>query len=457
MDPLLVDVNVHPTKREVRLSKEPELTNLVTQTVRQVLGSVDLIPDALTNLRSHQPKVDLEQLQIDLQRASQTTGFEDRGKASKTQPTDFPSVTPAMPSTPTALPTGSSRQADQVDPTKTDKSEPQVSESDPAYQADQDQVPSTEATSAATTPADPAPTSFGAAKLDTSEPVSNIFQNPTALARWDAWLQADEQPRAFAATGTQPNQRHQNSTAAAFVPTTEENSGHTTDTPPVSATIGAKSAQTVPTEPPAATQRRFPELRYLGQIHGTYLVAESDDGFYLIDQHAAQERIKYEQFRVSFGQVAQDQQNLLVPLVLTYPASDYVQIKAHLALLADVGLALEDFGENTFILHSHPVWFQSGQEEKLIREMIDYFLGDGQISVAHFREKAAIMLSCKLSIKANHHLEPIQAKQLLHDLAQTENPFNCPHGRPVLVHFNNQDLQKMFKRIQDPHQSWSGD
>ena len=143
--------------------------------------------------------------------------------------------------------------------------------------------------------------------------------------------------------------------------------------------------------------------------------------------------------------------------MLNYSAADFVRIKAHLDLLSNVGIQLEIFGENSFIVHTHPTWFVAGQEEATIAEMIDYFLADGNISVAKFREKTAIMMSCKRSIKANHHLEPTQAKQLLRDLAQAENPFNCPHGRPVLVHFSDQDLGKMFKRIQDPHQHWDGE
>ncbi len=85
--------------------------------------------------------------------------------------------------------------------------------------------------------------------------------------------------------------------------------------------------------------------------------------------------------------------------------------------------------------------------------MIDWVLKDGKISVAAFREKTAIMMSCKRAIKANHHLDDQQARALLKKLATAENPFNCPHGRPVLVHFTDQDLEKLFKRIQDPHHS----
>jgi DNA mismatch repair protein MutL len=192
-------------------------------------------------------------------------------------------------------------------------------------------------------------------------------------------------------------------------------------------------------------------LRYLAQVHGTYLLAEDPDGLYLLDQHAAQERVNYEYYRQKIGEVATDLQRLLVPIVLDYPASDAIAIKAAHETLESLGLYLEDFGQNTFIVRQHPTWFKAGQEEDTIREMVDWVLKDGHLTVAAFREKTAIMMSCKRAIKANHHLDAQQAQALLVKLAQCENPFNCPHGRPVLVHFSNTDLEKMFKRIQDSH------
>ena len=211
---------------------------------------------------------------------------------------------------------------------------------------------------------------------------------------------------------------------------------------------------TAPIEPVQATPaQRFPTLRYLGQVHGTYLLAEADDGLYLVDQHAAQERVNYEFYRQAIGEVSDDEQKLLVPIVLDYPTTDVLELTNHLETLASVGIHLDSFGPNSFIVHEHPTWFKAGQETATIQEMIDWVLKDGKISVAAFREKTAIMMSCKRAIKANHHLDDQQARALLQKLATAENHFNCPHGRPVLVHFTDQDLEKLFKRIQDPHHS----
>ncbi|UDE95855.1 hypothetical protein LHA31_03535 [Carnobacterium viridans] len=186
-------------------------------------------------------------------------------------------------------------------------------------------------------------------------------------------------------------------------------------------------------------------------MHGTYLFAQNEKGLYILDQHAAQERIKYEYFRKKIGEVSNNLQDLLVPIMLDYPNSDAIKIKENNDALETVGIFLEPFGQNSFLLRSHPVWFNQGEEESIVREMIDLLLEQGSISVAKFREATAIMMSCKGSIKANHYLSDAEARALLKDLKKTENPYNCPHGRPVLIHFTNKDMEKMFKRIQDPH------
>jgi DNA mismatch repair protein MutL len=105
-------------------------------------------------------------------------------------------------------------------------------------------------------------------------------------------------------------------------------------------------------------------------------------------------------------------------------------------------------------MHDHPAWFPVGQEEATVREMIDWLLRDGTLTLAQFRERTAIMMACKRSIKAHWALNDYEAQGLLDQLRETKNPYNCPHGRPVMVTFTMSDMEKMFKRIQDSHESW---
>lgn len=198
-------------------------------------------------------------------------------------------------------------------------------------------------------------------------------------------------------------------------------------------------------------ERHFPQLYYFGQMHGTYLFAQNETGLYMIDQHAAQERIKYEYFREEIGHVSDNQQGLLVPITIELPLDDYLKINENLDKMLEMGIQLEPFGKQTFLVSQHPSWFEAGQEEAIVKDIVQMILSEERVSVKKLREETAIMMSCKRSIKANHYLSDAEAIQLLNDLAQTKNPFNCPHGRPVLIHLSNKDMEKMFKRIQDPH------
>ncbi len=193
---------------------------------------------------------------------------------------------------------------------------------------------------------------------------------------------------------------------------------------------------------------QFPELEVVGQIHGTYIVAQSSDGFYLIDQHAAQERIKYEFFREKVGDTdSNERQSLLLPLTFHYSRDEAMHLKEQLNALEESGVFLEEFGDTTFIVREYPTWFPKGFEQEVIEDLIEQVLSERKVDIKKLREEAAIMMSCKRSIKANHFLQKHDMERLLADLKLAEQPFTCPHGRPVIIHFKTYDIEKMFKRV----------
>ena len=201
-------------------------------------------------------------------------------------------------------------------------------------------------------------------------------------------------------------------------------------------------------EPEEDDSPQFPELEVVGQIHGTYIVAQSNDGFYLIDQHAAQERIKYEYFREKVGDIdSNERQSLLLPLTFHYSRDEALRLKDNLNVLADSGVFLEEFGDTSFIVREYPTWFPKGFEQEVIEDLIEQVLTERKVDVKKLREDAAIMMSCKRSIKANHFLQKHDMERLLADLKKAEQPFTCPHGRPVIIHFKTYDVEKMFKRV----------
>lgn len=199
---------------------------------------------------------------------------------------------------------------------------------------------------------------------------------------------------------------------------------------------------------PVTSRELIPELDIVGQIHGTYIIAQSTDGFYLIDQHAAQERIKYEFFRDKVGEVdGEERQSLLIPLSMHYSADEALRLKEHADQLEEVGIYLEEFGPTTYIVREYPSWFPKGFEEEIVKELIEQVLTNRKTDVKKLREDAAIMMSCKRSIKANHYLTRDDMVRLIEDLKQADHPFTCPHGRPVIVHFSTYEIEKMFKRV----------
>lgn len=208
--------------------------------------------------------------------------------------------------------------------------------------------------------------------------------------------------------------------------------------------------ETIEWNEPIEEQKKepFPPLEVVGQIHGTYIVAQMEDGFYLIDQHAAQERIKYEYFREKVGEVnANERQTLLLPLTFHYSQDEAFILNENREALEQVGVFLEEFGTNTFLVREHPTWFPKGFEQEIIEELIEQVLQHRKTDVKKLREDAAIMMSCKKSIKANYYLTKEQMMVLLEDLRKAENPFTCPHGRPVMIHFSTYEIEKMFKRV----------
>lgn len=195
-------------------------------------------------------------------------------------------------------------------------------------------------------------------------------------------------------------------------------------------------------------KRHFPDVEIVGQIHGTYIVAQMEDGFYLIDQHAAQERIKYEYYRDKLGEVnANERQTLLMPLTFHYAADEALRLKESKEALEEVGVYLEEFGLSSFVVREYPTWFPKGEEQEVIEELIEQVLKARKTDIKKLREDAAIMMSCKKSIKANHFLNKEQMERLIKDLRNADNPFTCPHGRPVLIHFTSYEVEKMFKRV----------
>ncbi|HER0404138.1 TPA: DNA mismatch repair endonuclease MutL [Streptococcus pyogenes] len=364
IDPYLADVNVHPTKQEVRISKERELMALISTAISESLKEQDLIPDALENLAK-----------------SSTRHF------SKPEQTQLPLQSRGL----------------YYDPQKNDffVKESAVSE----------KIPETD---------------FYSGAVDNSVKVEKVELLPHSeeVIGPSSVKHASRPQNTFTETD-HPNLDLKNRQKLSQMLTRLENEG----------------------------QSVFPELDYFGQMHGTYLFAQGKDGLFIIDQHAAQERVKYEYYRDKIGEVDSSLQQLLVPYLFEFSGSDFINLQEKMALLNEVGIFLEVYGHNTFILREHPIWMKEEEIASGVYEMCDMLLLTNEVSIKTYRAELAIMMSCKRSIKANHSLDDYSARNLLLQLGQCQNPYNCPHGRPVLINFSKADMEKMFRRIQENHTS----
>ncbi len=194
------------------------------------------------------------------------------------------------------------------------------------------------------------------------------------------------------------------------------------------------------------TEYRIKEMYPVGIVHKTYIIAENDDGMFIIDQHAAAERINYEKYLKALSAEQKDITNLLVPIRLEFSKDAFIRLKQHLDVLTSIGIQAEEFGDNTLIIRSHPTWLFQGYEKESIEKIIAIILEHGEFVKEKFVEKTAITLACRLSIKANDYISKEEMKYLLDNLRKCENPFTCPHGRPTIITYSNYDLERLFKR-----------
>lgn len=191
----------------------------------------------------------------------------------------------------------------------------------------------------------------------------------------------------------------------------------------------------------------MPEMYPVGLAKGTYVICHNELGLYMIDQHAAKERINYEGYKKAFGNPNESSIKMLVPLILEFPSNEFIIIKQNLSVLKDMHFDISEYGINSFIIKEHPTWLKEGYEEESIKKILEVLISEEKnFSIEKFREKAAIMLSCKMAIKANMNISLKEMEALIDDLRRCENPYTCPHGRPTTIFFSNYELEKMFKR-----------
>lgn len=185
-----------------------------------------------------------------------------------------------------------------------------------------------------------------------------------------------------------------------------------------------------------------------GVVYLTYIIAENEDGMYIIDQHAAAERINYEKVLKSLKQKEQPV-DLLIPIKIELTSNEFLIIKNHLDMLKECAFVIEEFGDNTIIVRSHPNWIPENIAEECIRKVIDIVVSRENFDFDQFVWRMAATIACRMSIKANDYISYEDQVWLLNNLRYCDNPFTCPHGRPTIITYTKYELEKLFKRAQD--------
>ncbi len=190
------------------------------------------------------------------------------------------------------------------------------------------------------------------------------------------------------------------------------------------------------------------ELYPVGLALGTYIIAQNNEGMFIIDQHAAQERINYEKYYRALKEKNINKTEVLIPMTFELSSSEFNTIMENAKILENIGFDFSLFGINTIKFTAHPTWLKEGYEEESIRKIIDLLVvKTTEFDINKFNEHVAITLACKLSIKANYNISFDEMESLLNELVLTENPYNCPHGRPTIIKFTKYELERLFKRV----------
>ena len=201
-----------------------------------------------------------------------------------------------------------------------------------------------------------------------------------------------------------------------------------------------------PSQVEGSVLNRVPLLRLIGQIGTTYLVAEGPDGLYLIDQHAAHERILFEKLMVQHDMHKIPSQSLLTPTVVTLPLQSANLLVSQLPTLNHFGFDVEEFGPNTFQVRAMPALFSGSDPSAALRAIVEDFEEDEAPLQNEVEKKLAARVCKRLAVKAGQTLSPEEQRALLTDLENCDSPRTCPHGRPTMIHLSVEMLERQFGR-----------
>ena len=418
MDPILLDVNVHPTKQEVRLSKEAELIRLIKEVIAERLSNYTYIPQGMNNVLTKKEKAKIEKINFLDELDNKFGDVEDNNVFSE------------------------EKKEPEVD-LEVELSFPDTQEEVVSHVIQEDEL------------------LFGGDLLTNSReektPVQskeNTFNQRSKTQR----IKSDLPDLSYSSHprdnrnkfGDKPTKKEIEN----FMNFSkkEDNASYDDRTEKVISNVvkddshfnEIKDAKIVQDDDTKV--RTLPDLKVLAQIFKTYILSEADNKLFLIDQHAAAERYNYEKLQREFIERKNYKKQMLIPLMFDFSVEEAAEVRNNLEKFEELGIVFEEFGDNSYVVREFPGWIEE-DEEQMIKIIVEKVLRNNNITFNELRNDAIAMASCKMSIKANQVLTDVEMNKVISDLYECKNPFTCPHGRPIITKMEKKDLEKMFKRI----------
>ena len=418
MDPILLDVNVHPTKQEVRLSKEAELIRLIKEVIAERLSNYTYIPQGMNNVLTKKEKAKIEKINFLDELDNKFGDVEDKNIFSeeKKEPEVDLEVELSFPDTQEEVASHVIQEdeflfgGDLLTNTAEEKTPVQSKENTFNQRSKTQRIKS-----------DLPDLSYSSHPRDNrnkfgDKPTKKEIENFMNFSKKEGNASYDDRTEKV-------------------VSNVVKDDSHFNE---------IKDAKIVQDDDTKV--RTLPDLKVLAQIFKTYILSEADNKLFLIDQHAAAERYNYEKLQREFIERKNYKKQMLIPLMFDFSVEEAAEVRNNLEKFEELGIVFEEFGDNSYVVREFPGWIEE-DEEQMIKIIVEKVLRNNNITFNELRNDAIAMASCKMSIKANQVLTDVEMNKVISDLYECKNPFTCPHGRPIITKMEKKDLEKMFKRI----------
>ena len=417
MDPILLDVNVHPTKQEVRLSKEAELIRLIKEVIAERLSNYTYIPQGMNNVLTKKEKAKIEKINFLDELDNKFGDVEDEINFSEEKKEPEVNVKVER-----------SFSDDQEDTSHVIQEDEFLFGGDLLTNSGEEKTP---VQSKENTYVQRSKTQ----KIKSDLPDLSYSSHPRDNRNKFGDKPTKKEIENFMNFSKKEDNASYDDRTEKVVSNVVKDDSHFNE---------IKDEKIVQDDDTKV--RTLPDLKVLAQIFKTYILSEADNKLFLIDQHAAAERYNYEKLQREFIERKNYKKQMLIPLMFDFSVDEAAEVRNNLEKFEELGIVFEEFGDNSYVVREFPGWIEE-DEEQMIKIIVEKVLRKNNITFNELRNDAIAMASCKMSIKANQVLTDVEMNKVISDLYECKNPFTCPHGRPIITKMEKKDLEKMFKRI----------